>query len=120
MALVQYFVFKRPKHPETGEIIRGKIGGAKRNIDNSIAEGGTLWFPAVTTTKGANDSYMSTTAASTNASTGKIDGEPWILHSSHFALEDAIAQSKSVISAVGSENVKILKSIAHELDVILS
>lgn len=118
-SLVQYYVMKRPKHPQTGEIVRGKTTGATRNPDGSVNEGSTVWFPAATTTEGANGTLMSTTAAMTGAN-GSLDGEPWILHSVHFSVEDAIAASKPVVSAVGSENVKILKSIAHEVIVKLA
>ena len=117
--LNQYYVMKRPKHPTTGEIVRGKISGGIRNPDGSISEGSTLWFPASLTTAGANGTLMSTSAAMTG-NAGKIDGDPWILHSVHFSIDEAISSSKPVISSVGVENVRILKTIAHDIKVILA
>jgi hypothetical protein len=122
--LVQYFVMKRPKHPITGEIVRGKTAGATRNPDGSVNVGSTLWYAKNDTSPGTNGTLMSTTAPLTtvgaSADAAQVDGEPWILHSTHFSVEDAVDAAKPVISAVGSENVKILKSIAHELIVKLA
>lgn len=123
--MVQYYVFKRPKHPTTGEVVRGKASGATKNADNSINTGATLWYPDALTTPavqpagGSNGTLMSVTSPFLEAKRGQVDGEPWILHSTHFSLEDAVSAAKPVVSAVGSENVKILKGIAHELVVKL-
>lgn len=120
--LVQYYVMKRPKHPVTGEIIRGKASGATKAVDGSINPGATLWFPKNETTVQENNSSMSVTAplASVPTSTdpinaAQIDGEPWVLHSVHFSIGDAVEAAKPVVSAVGSENTRILQSIAHEM-----
>lgn len=121
--LVQYYVMKRPKHPLTGEIVRGKSAGATQNKDNSINIGATLWFPKNEANVLANNTTMSVTSPLTSAGgsvdKAQVDGEPWILHSVHFSVDDAIAASKPVISAVGSENTRILQSIAHEIIVKL-
>lgn len=115
-SLVQYYIMHRPKHPITGEIIRGKAAGATRNADNSINEGATLWYPEPLTSPGPNGTKMSTSAAMTGTM-GKVDGEPWILHSVHFSLEEALAAAKPVVMTVGAENVRILKSIAHDVEI---
>lgn len=119
IGVVQYYVMKRPKHPLTGEVVRGKVSGATKNPDGSINEGGTLWYPDSSTTIGKNGSLMSDTAPMTTAN-GKVDGEPWILHSTHFSVKDAVESAMKVVLEVGSENTRILKSIAHELDLKLA
>lgn len=121
--IVQYYVMKRPKHPLTGEVVRGKSSGATKNADGSINEGGTMWFPDALQTPGPNGSLMDTTKPLTRVvngtDIGKVDGEPWILHSVHFSIKDAIDSAMKVTLEVGSENTRILKSIAHELDLKL-
>lgn len=118
--LVQYYVMKRPKHNVTGEIIRGKIAGAVRNDDMTIKIAGpTLWYPKQEDLLQANNTHMSNTAPNTDPQSGQIDGEPWLLHSVHFSLDEAVKAAKPVVSQVGSENTKILKSVAHEMSVKL-
>lgn len=119
--LVQYYVMKRAKHPITGEIIRGKASGGTKNANGTINKGATLWFPAPLTlpqeqpaTGFNNGTLMSVTTPFTDQNRAQVDGEPWILHSVHFSLEDAVDAAKPVASSVGSENLKILKTIAHE------
>lgn len=126
--LVQYYVMKRPKHPITGEIVRGKTAGATKNLDGSVNTGATLWFPHHVSTAGPNGTLMSTTQAlkssltstTDDAARGQVDGEPWVLHSVHFSVDEAVSAAKPVVSTVGSENVKILQSIAHEVVVKLA
>lgn len=121
--IIQYYVMKRPKHPLTGDIVRGKTAGATTNPDSSINEGGTLWFPDVLPTPGKNGTRLSDEKSLSQVvngkEIGKVDGEPWILHSTHFSLKDAIDSAMKVVLEVGSENTRILKSIAHELDLKL-
>lgn len=122
--IVQYYVMKRPKHPLTGEIVRGKTAGALKNPDGSINEGGTLWFPEALATPGNNGTRLSDSASLSQVldgkNIGKVDGEPWLLHSTHFSVKDAIDSAMKVVLEVGSENTRILKSIAHELDLKLA
>lgn len=118
--VVQYFVMKRPKHPDTGEIVRGKTRGATSNPDGSINEGATLWFPDSSTTAGPNGTRLSTTAPLSVPSKGKVEGEPWLLHSIHFSIDDAVDAAMKVVLEVGSENTRILKSISHELSLRLA
>lgn len=125
--LVQYYVMKRPKHPVTGEIIRGKFAGATRNVDNSINKGATLWFPKNETSIQPNGTLMSTTEPLAAVGTGpdatdlaQVDGEPWLLHSVHFSIDEAVKAALPVISTVGSENTRILQVIAHEVFVKLA
>lgn len=115
MALVQYYVMKRPKHPITGEIVRGKSSGATQNADLSINPGATLWYAKNEATVQANGSLMSITAPMTEAERGQVDGEPWILHSVHFSPEDAKESAVKAISTVGSENVRVLQVLSHEM-----
>lgn len=113
--LVQYYVMKRPKHPITGEIVRGKVSGATKAANGSINHGGTLWYPKNEQDVQPNGSLMSVSEPLLDAVRGQVDGEPWILHSVHFSVDDAVEQAQKVVSAVGSENVRILQSIAHEV-----
>lgn len=115
MALVQYYVMKRPKHPITGEMVRGKSSGATQNEDLSINPGATLWFPMNQASPGANGSLMSISAPMAEANRGQVDGEPWILHSVHFSVEDAKESAVKAISTVGSENVRVLQLLSHEM-----
>lgn len=118
--IVQYWVMKRPKHAITGEVILGKLRGAVRNPDMTVkAEGATLWFPGKEDLLQPNDSHMSVSAPMTDALSGKVDGEPWLLHSVHYSIEEAVKAAKPVASSVGSENVRILKSLAHEITIKL-
>lgn len=112
---IQYYVMKRPKHPITGEIVRGKGGGATKNKNGSINTGSTLWYAKNEQLAQANGSLMSTTAPLTDVERGQVDGEPWVLQSVHFSLEDAVESAKKVVSSVGSENLRIMQVISHEL-----
>lgn len=43
----------------------------------------------------------------------EISGEPWLVHSSHHAIDSAIESAAPLAGAIGAENVRIVKVLSH-------
>lgn len=41
----------------------------------------------------------------------EVKGEPWVVHSTHFSLESALASAAPLATAIGSDNLRIVKVI---------
>lgn len=43
----------------------------------------------------------------------EVSGEPWLVHSSHHAIDSAIESAAPLAGAIGAENVRIVKILSH-------
>ncbi len=117
MGIVQYWVFKRPKNAR-GRIIYGAELGATKDDFGQIFQGETLLM----NNGGTIDQPLSTDPTNIrntidvapDAVWEPIIGQPWILHSVHFGVDEALKTAKPLIIANGEDNVKICKILSHE------
>lgn len=43
----------------------------------------------------------------------EVNGEPWLVHSTHFSIESALESAAPLAGAIGKENVRIVKVLSH-------
>jgi hypothetical protein len=43
----------------------------------------------------------------------EVNGEPWLVHSTHFSVESALESAAPLAGALGKENVRIVKVLSH-------
>ena len=148
-----YYVMHRPKHPLTGEIIKGRSTGGKFATNGKLIPGGTLWYPKATDSENDNGTFMSnllplvpkieseineagknitfpladweidadlkyidsTIPVNLTPEQCQVNGEPWILHSTHYSAQSALEAAKALVMHYQKENVKIVKGVEHEL-----
>lgn len=137
LGLAQYFVFKRPQGID-GRIIYGKqIGGTLDSNTGMFYAGESVLISRTsyeqvidsknnaikevsinTTITGTTPSVLATGKMSfKNAELIPLDGQPWILHSVHFGVREALKASQPLTIKLGEDNVKICKVLTHELDI---
>lgn len=110
--VVQYWVLKRPKTPT--RVVYGAELSATKDKYGKIIKGETLLV---------NNGETNTTDPNSIAGVGSkplwepIVGQPWILHSIHFGVNEALSKAKPLIIAQGIANVKIVKTLNHEIEV---
>lgn len=42
------------------------------------------------------------------------NGEPWLVHSTHFSVDSATESAAPLASAIGAENVRIVQVLSHK------
>jgi hypothetical protein len=117
MGIVQYWVFKRPK-TERGRIVYGAELGATKDNLNQVFQGETLLINNGGTVDQIDSSdpldIRNHYDVAADASWEPISGQPWILHSVHFGVAEALKSAKPLIVSNGEDNVKICKILSHE------
>lgn len=111
---VKYQVERRPIGP-TGKIYRGAQTGdyvavpthptKLGNGTGSLGQSSYLYPPGV---------KVPDPGQSTNSHMQEINGEPWIVHSTHFSVDSATESAAPLASAIGSENVRIVQVLSHK------
>lgn len=112
--VVKYQVERRPIGP-TGKVYRGSASGDYVSVPTHPTKlpGGTgrlgmsaqLFPPGVK----APDPDMQT-----QSHMQEINGEPWIVHSTHFSVDSATESAAPLASAIGAENVRIIQVLSHK------
>lgn len=112
--VVKYQVERRPIGP-TGKIYRGSASGDYVSVPThptklkggtgSLGQSATLYQPGVT---------VPDPGQSTNSHMQEINGEPWIVHSTHFSVDSATESAAPLASAIGAENVRIIQVLSHK------
>jgi hypothetical protein len=46
----------------------------------------------------------------------EVNGEPWLVHSTHFSIDSALESAAPLAAAIGSENVRIIKVLSHTME----
>ena len=136
LGIVQYWVFKRPKTVR-GRIIYGAELGATKDDFGQVFSGETLLInnggmidqPDPTLSKQqrngmkldpvTNKDVFDITVVPDNQYE-PITGQPWILHSVHFGVDEALKAAKPLIISNGEDNIKICKILSHETIVKMS
>lgn len=127
--VVKFQVERRPVGP-TGKVYYGKAPGDYVAILSNPTDpglGGTLGM--ITSIKALNSGQSSpvsyvpagfTIPPLINTTNGKVmshvvevSGEPWLVHSSHHAIDSAIESAAPLAGAIGAENVRIVKVLSH-------
>lgn len=44
----------------------------------------------------------------------EVNGEPWVVHSTHFSVDSATESAAPLASAIGAENVRIIQVLSHK------
>lgn len=123
LGVAQYYVFKRPKNAR-GRVIYGAEMAATVDEFGTVFQGETLLI----NNGGTVDQPISTDPTDKrneidvqpDATWEPIMGQPWILHSVHFGVHEALKASKSLIVSIGEDNVKICKVLNHEIKISMA
>lgn len=123
LGVVQYYVLKRPKNSR-GRVIYGAEMAATEDNFGTIFQGETLLInnggyteDPISTDPPTKRNELDT---ATDANWEPIVGQPWILHSVHFGVSEALRSAKPLIISLGESNVKIAKILDHELKVSMA
>lgn len=99
-------ILSNPTHPSLGGNL-GIVGSIK-----TLASGQGMFpsyvpagFTAPALAKSANGEVFSHIV--------EVSGEPWLVHSSHHAIDSAIESAAPLAGAIGAENVRIVKVLSH-------
>lgn len=139
LGVTQYLVFIRPKNSR-GRIIYGGEVGATTDDFGNIVKGETLLInnggtisdaeveakiaaglmpngtPIPVGTDVKDIPYRSNTNIPDSA-WEPIIGQPFILHSITFGVEEALSKAAPLVIAYGKDNVKICKLLNHDVEV---
>lgn len=124
---VKYQVERRPIGPD-GKIYRGLNSGdyitvptnSNALLDTFRVDRYSLGLGAqlYQATASAKD-YDASKNSSLTSNMIELTGEPWIVHSTHFSIDSALSSVAPLASAVGSENVRIVKVLSHAMELKL-
>jgi hypothetical protein len=133
---VKYQVERRPIGP-TGKIYRGTQPGDYVSIlsnpyDTALggATGMVTSVKAIDSGSGGHASYVpagNPVPDIVNSSSNyvyshvvEVTGEPWLVYSTHFSIESALDSAAPLASAVGKDNIRIVKVLNHNTQFTLS
>lgn len=117
---VKYQVERRPISPTDGKVYRGtgygdyivvptesvKLTSLQKGSTQGTGLGASI-YPAMTPSANIKTSQTITT------NFVELNGEPWLVHSTHFSVESAIESAAPLAGALGKENVRIVKVLSH-------
>lgn len=122
---VKYQIERRPISP-SGKIYRGLGYGDYITVlthPQNMSKPGKVEelagnYSAVLVPPGADvPPFPSTNAPKTHVQ--EVNGEPWLVHSTHFSIESALTSIAPLASAIGTENVRIVKVLSHAMELKL-
>ena len=122
MGIVQYYVFKRPKNSR-GRIIYGAELGVTTTDMGVTHQGETLLINNGATkdpTESTDPENIRNSLTLADCAWEPIVGQPWILHSVHFGVSEALKSAKPLVIALGEDNVKICKLLEHTINVTMA
>lgn len=127
--VVKYQVERRPMGP-TGKVYRGSgpgdyvsvlsnpghkdLGGPGMMITSikPLARGQS-YFPKYVPAGSTVPPLLSGTNGEEYSHVVEVSGEPWLVHSSHHAMDSALESAAPLAGSIGSENVRIVKVLSH-------
>ncbi len=104
MALVEYWVMRRPRNPFSHLTMYATDDTASQCL---------FYHNPTPPTTGAPFAYNNPLVVE------PIKGQPWIIHSIHGSIQDAVASLKLSVSYIGDENTRIVKVINHRMELVL-
>ncbi len=120
MSLVKFQVERRPISPD-GKVFRGLKpldyisvpSHAKTVLEGDAVSGtGTLNFGVGVTYVPVGEDVPTPTQV-VKSHMVELVGEPWLVVSTHFSIESALAAAAPVAGAIGADNVRIVQVLSH-------
>jgi len=122
LGIVQYYVFKRPKNSR-GRVVYGAELSATKTDVGVLHKGETLLMnngETLPTPKSTDPENIRNTTTLPGSVWEPVIGQPWLLHSVHFGVSEALKSAKPLVISLGEDNVKICKLLDHKIDVSMA